>query len=137
MMNRTGFTLIELLVVIAIIGILIGIVQPILTVSASRTYEYQCESHLRQIGLAMNAYAQDNGAFPGRLVGVDTMLQDRSLLGCPKTSREYYLRPAPERSGAGYGHRRLREPTQSVRQTAPSIRLGLPHADGGGQREAR
>ena len=97
MKNRTGFTLIELLVVIAIIGILIGIAQPILTVSASRTYEYQCESHLRQVALAMNAYVQDNGSFPARLDGVDSFLQDKSLLDCPKTSlMYYYARPQPE-----------------------------------------
>lgn len=90
-MRRTqGFTLIELLVVIAIISLLIAIAQPILTSSASHTYEYQCESHLRQIGVAMTAYAQDNGAFPKKLDRVDKLLQDKSLLSCPKTSREYY-----------------------------------------------
>ena len=88
--NRTGFTLIELLVVIAIIGILIGIAQPILTSSAAHTYEYQCESHLHQIAVAMTAYTQDNGAFPTDLDGVDYLLQDKGLLACPKTSREYY-----------------------------------------------
>ena len=99
MNNRTGFTLIELLVVIAIIGILIGIAQPILTVCASRTYEHQCESHLLQVGLAMNAYAQDNGRFPARLIGIDGLLQDQSLLDCPKTSRMYYY-ACPEQEAA-------------------------------------
>lgn len=97
MNNRTGFTLIELLVVIAIIGILIAIAQPILTTSAAHTYEYQCESHLRQIGVAMAAYVQDNGAFPATLDRVDYLLQDKGLLVCPKTSRDYYyLQPAPD-----------------------------------------
>ena len=97
MNNRTGFTLIELLVVIAIIGILIAIAQPILTSSTGHTYEYQCESHLRQIGVAMTAYAQDNGAFPSTLDRVDYLLQDKGLLVCPKTSRDYYyLQPAPD-----------------------------------------
>jgi general secretion pathway protein G len=97
MRNKTGFTLIELLVVIGIIGILFTIAQPMLTSSASRTYEYQCESHLRQIGVAMTAYVQDNGAFPAALDRVDGILQDKSLLACPKTSREYYyLKPAPD-----------------------------------------
>lgn len=97
MTSKTGFTLIELLVVISIIGILIGIAQPILTATASHTYEYQCASHLRQVGVAMAAYAQDNGAFPAALGRVDYLLQDKSLLVCPKTSREDdYLRPAPD-----------------------------------------
>lgn len=97
MKNRTGFTLIELLVVIGIIGILLAIAQPMLTSSASRTYEYQCESHLRQIGVAIAAYVQDNGAFPATLDRVDDIIQDKSLLACPKMSREYYyLQPAPD-----------------------------------------
>lgn len=97
MNTRIGFTLIELLVVMAIIGLMIGIAQPILTSSASRTYEHQCESHLRQIGVAMAAYAQDNGAFPRRLGQVDDILQDKSLLACPKTSHEYFYRqPGPD-----------------------------------------
>lgn len=96
MSKKTGFTLIELLVVITIIGILMGIAQPIMSVCASRTYEHQCESRLQQIGLAMNAYAQDNGYFPARLIQVDGLLQDKSVLACPKTSQEYYYsRPAP------------------------------------------
>lgn len=90
MNNRTGFTLIELLVVMAIISILIGIAQPLLTISASKTYEYQCESRLRQVGLAMSAYAQDNGRFPDRLSKLDRTLQDKSALQCPRTSRDYY-----------------------------------------------
>jgi len=97
MIRKTGFTLIELLVVIAIIGILIAMVQPVLMSSASKTYEYQCESHLRQVAIAMNAYAQDYGSFPAALDKVDALLQDKSLLSCPRTGREYwYLQPGPD-----------------------------------------
>ena len=97
MSRRTGFTIIELLVVIAIIGILIAIVQPMLMNSASKTYEYQCESRLRQIGVAMNAYAQDYGSFPAALDKVDALIQDRGVLSCPKTGREYwYDKPGPD-----------------------------------------
>jgi prepilin-type N-terminal cleavage/methylation domain-containing protein len=95
MTSKTGFTLIELLVVIGIIGILIAIAQPILTTSTAHTYEYQCESHLHQIGVAMTAYAQDNGVFPAALGRVDYLLQDKGLLVCPKTSRDYYYLQPP------------------------------------------
>ncbi len=91
-MNKSGFTLIELLVVIGIIAILVGIAQPLLSVSASRAYEQQCESRLQQVGLAMNAYVQDYGSYPAGLASVDSILQDQSLLRCPKTSRLYYYR---------------------------------------------
>lgn len=87
--------MIELLVVIAIIGLLIGIAQPMLTSSASRTYEYQCESHLRQVGVAMHAYVQDYGAFPTGLGQIDNVLQDKNLLDCPKTSRKYFYEQPP------------------------------------------
>lgn len=90
---RRGFTLIELLVVIGIMAILIGIVRPMLTNSAAQTRTFECESNLRQIGMAIHAYAHDYGAFPRDLESVDTILQDKSLLLCPRTSRRYHYAP--------------------------------------------
>jgi len=95
--SQIGFTLIELLVVIAIIAILIGVVRPMASVSASRTREFRCESNLRQIALGMRAYVDDYGSFPRTLADLDSVLQDRSLLSCPGTRAEYaYLPPAKE-----------------------------------------
>jgi len=124
MSRKTGFTIIELLTVIAIIGILIAIIQPMLMTSASKTYEYQCESRLRQIGVAMNAYAQDYGVFPGELDAVDALLQDKSVLSCPKTSREYWYRnPGPDAD----------RDTVIAACVGPSTRPGrLPHHAGKG-----
>lgn len=96
MNKRTGFTLIELLVVIAIISVLMAAVRPMLTASASQTREFECQSHLKQIGMALHAYSEDYGAFPDRLDRVDSILQDRSVLQCSKTSREYYYQQPPE-----------------------------------------
>jgi len=92
MAKRKGFTLIELLVVIAIIMILIGMVRPMLSVSASRTREFECESNLKQMTTAVRAYCDDYQAFPARLADLDSVLQNKDLLVCPKTSKPYYYR---------------------------------------------
>jgi len=60
-----GFTLIELLVVIGIIAFLIGILLPTLGVATAQSRALTCQSNLRQICLAMLAYANDqNGRYP-------------------------------------------------------------------------
>jgi len=60
-----GFTLIELLVVIAIIALLMAILLPSLNRARDQGKAVTCRSNLKQIGLALTLYAEDNsGKFP-------------------------------------------------------------------------
>jgi len=68
-MRKRGFTLIELLVVMVIIALLIGLLLPALSRAKEEARKTQCRSNMRQIGLAMGMYANDNGGYSTPLGG--------------------------------------------------------------------
>jgi len=82
---RRAFTLVELLVCIAILAVLAGILLPVFLTAKRKALEAQCIQGMRQIGVAVDLYKDDNDArLPERLSSItESYVNDKRLLVCP------------------------------------------------------
>lgn len=65
-MRRRAFTLVELLVVIAVLALLMAILLPALRQARTRARDSACASNIRQLGVSLQLYVQENrGYYPG------------------------------------------------------------------------
>ena len=60
-LQHRGFTLVELLVVIAITGTVVGLALPAIQYARESARRMQCQSNLRQIGIALDQYVDLRG----------------------------------------------------------------------------
>ncbi len=81
-MRAKAFTLIELLVVVAIIAVLVSMLLPALKSAREQGRSVQCLSNLKQIGLAVNLYADDytDILVPSNIKGPNTDYEAHTLL---------------------------------------------------------
>jgi prepilin-type N-terminal cleavage/methylation domain-containing protein len=78
-----GFTLVELLLAVVIIGVLAGLLFPVLMTARKQARMTSCTANLRQLSLAYGAYMADYGAYPDPLHVVRSA-PDRRILFCPE-----------------------------------------------------
>jgi prepilin-type N-terminal cleavage/methylation domain-containing protein len=145
-MRQHGFSLIELLVVIVIIGLLAGLLLPVVGRGKRAAREIVCLSNLHQIGLALELYIQDNdnrlpwcAQMPSLKTNLtpitstlDAYLQAKSVWRCPD-DQTYFTREQTSYewnmflNGASYDRPEEWSPvTQCIVETIFGGRLNTP-----------
>lgn len=71
--RRSGFTIVEVLVSLAIIGLLFSLLMPAIQLTRETARRTQCQSNLRQLGLALHEHESQKGEFPTIFFAVDLL----------------------------------------------------------------
>jgi len=91
--NQRGFTLIELMVVITILALLGGIVMPRVIGRLRQAKPQKAAIDIKQIGLALDMYAADNGMYPTTEQGLDALIRKPTSQPEPMNWVESYVQP--------------------------------------------
>ena len=115
--QESAFNLVELLVVLIVIGVLVGLLLPVVSKAKEAGRATACLSNLRQIGIALQLYVQDNNnrmpmmrdrlletnaapptnTLPGVEVALSNYLGSAKVLRCPSDRKQIY-----EQTGSSY-----------------------------------
>jgi general secretion pathway protein G len=118
---RNGFTLIEMLVVLVLLGLLAGLIGPQLFGRVSDARITTARTQIELIGVALDSYRLDNGAYPTTAQGLDALVIRPARQPAAPNWRGPYLRKAlpadpwsrpylyasPSQGGEGYALRSL------------------------------
>ena len=87
-----GFTIVELMVTIGIIGLLLGITFPALRTFRMESLNVNCQSNLRQIGVLMASYQNQNAGILPMTEFLPAVTEDGPVGGLPWVMRGYMER---------------------------------------------
>jgi general secretion pathway protein G len=100
--GRRGFTLIEILVVIIVLGLLAALVGPRILGRVSEAKSATARTQIELLGMALDNYRLDNGAYPTTEQGLDALQAKPTREPIPLNWRGPYLRrPSPSTPGVG------------------------------------
>jgi general secretion pathway protein G len=91
---RGGFTLLELLVVLVVLGLLAGLIGPQLFGRVGEARTTTTRTQLELIGVALDSYRLDNGAYPVTAQGLEALTMRPARQPAPMNWRGPYLRKA-------------------------------------------
>jgi prepilin-type processing-associated H-X9-DG protein/prepilin-type N-terminal cleavage/methylation domain-containing protein len=98
--KRSAFTLVELLVVIVIVAILTSLLLTSIASAKDRARATYCMSNLRQLGLALHTYVQDEAVYPLGTSGGGLGAWKPALL--PNASKGIFRCPQSKRASEEY-----------------------------------
>ena len=96
MKRRSGFTLVEIMAVVVIIGLLAGIVGPMIWARLEEAKRTTARTQIRSFEQALEMYRMHNSRYPTTQQGLDALVRKPSVAPIPnRYSSEGYIKEIP------------------------------------------